>query len=57
MHREFLMGNEAIALGALSAGVQLVSLQWDLQKRNGIQNSIDPIGTPNNRSLYLKRQQ
>ena len=25
MHREFLMGNEAIALGALSAGVQLVS--------------------------------
>ena len=25
MHREFLMGNEAIALGALSAGVQVVA--------------------------------
>ena len=25
MHREFLMGNEAIALGALAAGVQVVA--------------------------------
>ena len=25
MHKEFLMGNEAIALGALAAGVDLVS--------------------------------
>ena len=25
MHKEFLMGNEAIALGALAAGVNLVS--------------------------------
>ena len=25
MHREFLMGNEAIAMGALAAGVNLVS--------------------------------
>ena len=25
MHREFLMGNEAIALGALAAGVNFVS--------------------------------
>ena len=25
MHKEFLMGNEAIALGALAAGVNLVA--------------------------------
>ena len=25
MHKEFLMGNEAIALGALAAGVRLVA--------------------------------
>ena len=25
MHKEFLMGNEAIALGAIAAGVNLVS--------------------------------
>ena len=31
MHKEFLMGNEAIALGAIAAGVNLIVLHFVLQ--------------------------